>query len=97
MNTIFLIVTLHFHPDISAIGQLLPLTFVAVLAALSVPLGLTVVLCAIRNAPEGYEDEEGFHWARRGPRVRRSSGFRVVRPTTQSKRPRISLFPSYEA
>jgi hypothetical protein len=89
----FLIVTLHCYADISSIG--LPLPFVVLLAALGVPLGLTVVLSALRNAPEGYEDEEGFHWARRGFRGRHPLGLRVVRPTTQSKHARI-LFPSYE-
>lgn len=89
MNTIFLVA-------ITSIGQLLSLPFAVVLAALGIPLALTAVLCALRNAPEGYENAEGFHWARRGFRGRHSLGSRVVRPTTQSKHARISLFPSYE-
>ena len=96
MKTILLVVTLYFHPDTNSIGQLLPLPFAVVLAALGLPLGLTVVLCALRNAPEGFEDAKGFHWAHRAPRVRYSTGFGVVRPITQTRRPRISLFPSYE-
>ena len=82
MNTIFSITTLHFYPDISSIGQLFPLPFAVVLAALGLPLGLTLMLCALRNAPEGYEDAEGFHWARSGPRVRHGHGLGILQPHT---------------
>ena len=86
MNTTFLIA-------IASIGQLLPLPFAVIVAALGLPLGLTVVLSALRNAPEGHEDAEGFHWCAAGSSP--SVGFTFIRPPTQRKSPRIALFPNY--
>ena len=80
MKTTFLTITLLFHADISSIGRLFPLLFAGVLAALAVSLGLAIVLCALRNAPEGYEDEEGFHSKQSPPRIRHSLGLGILRP-----------------
>jgi hypothetical protein len=80
MNMTFLIIPLHCYADISSIGRLVPLPLAVVLSALGVPLGLAVVLCALRNAPEGYEDEEGFHSKQSPPRVRHSLGLGILRP-----------------
>jgi len=80
MKTIFLIITLLFHPEISSIGELWTLPFAVVPAALGIPLGLVVVLCGLRNAPEGYEDEDGFHSKPTRPRIRHSLRLSILRP-----------------
>jgi hypothetical protein len=80
MKTTFLIITLLFHADISSTGQLWTLPFAVVPAALGIPLGLAVVLCGLRNAPEGYEDEDGFHSKQKRPRIRHPLRLSILRP-----------------
>jgi hypothetical protein len=78
MKTIFLIITLLFLAGISSTGQLWMFPFAVVPVVLGIPLGLTIVLYGLRNAPEGYEDEDGFHSKRRRPHIRHSVG--ILRP-----------------
>ncbi len=80
MKTPFLIITLLLHADISSTGQLWTLPFPVVPAALGTLLGLVLVLRGLRNAPEGYEDEEGFHSKQSCPRVRHSLHLGILRP-----------------
>ena len=80
MKTTFLIITLLFQSDMNSIGRLWASPFPVLLAALGVPLGLGVVLWALCNAPEGYEDAEGFHSKQSRLRIRHSFGFGILRP-----------------
>ena len=43
------------------VGQPPPMTLLLVLFALVLVVGLCVILHAVHSAPEGYEDEKGFH------------------------------------
>ena len=81
MKTTSLIILL-FHADIGSIRHLGTPHVIVVLAAIaiSVPLGLAIVLSALRNAPEGYEDEEGFHSERSHRPIRYSHGLGALRP-----------------
>ena len=59
-------------------------TILLVLTAFAAPLGLSVVLYALRNAPEGYEDEQGFHSKQSRHRNRHSVGLAILRPHNAS-------------
>ena len=66
------------------------------LAAFASPVGLTVVMYALRNAPEGYEDAEGFHSRATSSSRSPSLCLRLFRLTKWGKHSGISLFPNYE-
>jgi hypothetical protein len=82
MKTISLIIALLFHADIGSIWQRGTPHVIVVLAAIaiSILLGLAIVMSALRNAQEGYEDEEGFHSTRSHRPTRHSHGLGVLRP-----------------
>ena len=42
--------------------------------------GLAVVMWALHNAPEGYEDEKGFHSKERPPRISHSPDVSLLHP-----------------
>ena len=73
-TTLSIIMTLFLDAEINSIGQLSTITATAASVAIAAVLGLAVLLCGLRNAPEGYEDEEGFHFKPVRPRVKQPSG-----------------------
>jgi len=77
MKTTLLIITLLFPADISFTWELWTPCLAVVLAAFAAPWAR---MCALRDAPEGYEDEEGFHSKQSRLRIRHSFGFGVLRP-----------------
>ena len=84
MNTPFLIATLLLHADTSSTGQLWTLPFPVVPVALGILMGLVLVLGGLRYAPEGYEDEEGFHLKQSCPRIRHSRRLGILSPHNAS-------------
>jgi hypothetical protein len=76
--TIFIIELLS-NADLGSGGHLL-LRLGAILMLLGLPLSLGGIVWALRNAPEGYEDEEGFHSKQRRSSIRHSAGVAILRP-----------------
>ena len=53
----------------------------AILVLVALPLSLAVIILALRKAPEGYEDKEGFHLTERGrPTTSSSTGAAILLP-----------------
>ena len=59
-------------------GNLL-LRFGAILVLLGLPLSFAAILATLRYAPEGYEDEEGFHSKQSPPSISDSTGAAILR------------------
>lgn len=76
MKTIFEVLS---NAGLGSISHFL-LQIGAVFVLLGLPLSLTAVLWALRNAPEGYEDETGFHSKQRRPAIRHSPGVGILNP-----------------
>ena len=73
MKAIILIITVG--GSVAAGGflvSLCPLSFAIGLIAAVALSGLAIIQHALRNAPEGYEDEEGFHAKESRPRIHHS-------------------------
>ena len=66
------------NADSGSFGDLL-LRFGIILLILGLPLSLAAILWALRNAPEGYEDEKGFHFKQSRPAIRRSPSLAILR------------------
>jgi len=47
---------------------------------LGLALSLAAILWALGNAPEGYEDEKGFHFKQSRPVISHSPGVAILRP-----------------
>jgi hypothetical protein len=67
------------NADPASVGHLL-LRFGAISLLLGLPLSLAAILWALRNAPEGYEDEKGFHFKQTRPMMSRSPDVAILRP-----------------
>ena len=80
MKTTFLVIALLFHADILPVEHIWTPPLVVDLVTLGVSLALAVVLGALRIAPEGYEDREGFHFKESCARIRHSPGLSILRP-----------------
>ena len=79
MNPTILIIELLSNANLGSTGHLL-LQLGAMLVFAGLPLSLAALLSSIRNAPEGYEDEEGFHSKQSRPSVSHSAGAAMLRP-----------------
>ena len=79
MNTTILIIELLSMA--SSTGHLL-LRLGAILVLVALPLSLAAIVLALRNAPEGYEDKEGFHFteSRQPTTTSSSTGAAILRP-----------------
>jgi len=72
------IIELLSNADSGCTGHLL-LRFGAILVFLGLPVSLAAILVTLRNAPEGYEDEEGFHSEQSPPSISYSTGAAILR------------------
>ena len=72
MNTILLITD-------AELGLLL-LRFGAAVVLFVLSLSLTTILWALRAAPEGYEDADGFHFTQSSPSISRPVEIAILRP-----------------
>jgi hypothetical protein len=52
----------------------------SILLLVGVTLSLTVIVWALRNAPEGYEDDKGFHSEQTKPSISHSAGVSMLHP-----------------
>ena len=75
MNTTLLIIALLSNTELE--HSLLRL---GALMLFGLSLSLTTILWALRAAPEGYEDENGFHFEPGSPSIRHSAGVAILRP-----------------
>jgi hypothetical protein len=79
MKTIIWVIALPFCIGLGVIEHL-----VLCLAAIPALLGLGSVLAALHNAPEGYEDDDGFHTKQRSHRIGHSARLGILRPYNAS-------------
>jgi hypothetical protein len=77
MKATILIIELLSNANLGSTGNLL-FQLVATLVLLGVPLSLAALLLSLRNAPEGYEDEKGFHFTQSRPSISHSSGVAIL-------------------
>jgi hypothetical protein len=73
------ILALLANADPAPVGHLL-LRFGVIPLLLGLALSLAAILWALRNAPEGYEDENGFHFKQSRPVISQSPGVAILRP-----------------
>ncbi len=79
MKTIILLIMFVSDAGLPSFGSPpLCFRFASVLLGLSVSLG--ALLWALRNAPEGYEDEKGFHFSETRTVISDSPGIAMLRP-----------------
>ena len=81
MNATILIIELVSNANPGSTGHLL-LQLGAILVLVALPLSLAALLSSLRNAPEGYEDKEGFHFTegRQPTTTSSSTGAAILRP-----------------